>query len=196
MRPWPACAALLIAVTLQAAAAADEPGNIGRMVDNARQALAERCVEASARAASTTDRNAVQEPLDRDLSCTCAPKALDIAFPADMRAGTTTSAAFTARMSGAMQACVARSMRRLVEEPCAHGTDPFVDEKDGASPSAKAHCQCARSELDKAAAGNPRKDADAAAARYAASPAAVDRRPASMQLLLDIVKTCAPETAK
>lgn len=196
-KTWPLLASLLLAVSLQAGAASpDDQANIGQMVDNVQQALAQRCAEASARAASSADRNAVQDPLDRDLSCTCGPQAVDIAFPATMRTGSTTGGAFMARMNGAMQSCVARSVRRLIDEPCAHGTDPFVDDKDGPSPAAKSHCQCARSELDKAAAGNPGKDADAAATRYAANPVEADKKPPTMRLLLDIVKTCAPETAK
>ena len=196
MKPWPAVAALLLVACLHAgAASADAPANVGALVDSLRQQMNERCAQDSARAASVAASGAEQDALQRDLSCSCGPQALDIAFPAAMRAGTTTFDAFLARLSGAMNVCVARSVRRLIEAPCAQGTDPFADE--GTSPAiTKAHCQCARAELDKAASADARQSADDASARYASGKADVDRRPAPIRLLTGIEKTCAPETVK
>jgi hypothetical protein len=194
MKTWPhLCALLLFAACLQANAATSERQvNVGELVDRMQQAMAERCAQAGARAG----KDPVHDQLDHDLSCTCAPQAVDIAYPPASRAGSTSASAFMARTDGAMKACVARSVGRVIDEPCAHGTDPFADDESPtpvAPAVAKAHCQCARSALDKAAATNPRKDADAATARYKAGQVAADEKPAAMRLLIDIQKTCAPD---
>lgn len=195
MKPWSAIAALLLLVCLHAgAASADAPANVGALADSLRQQMSERCAQESARPASAAS-GAEQDVLQRDLSCTCGPQALDIAFPAEMRARTTTFDAFLARMSGAMNVCVARSVRRLIEQPCAQGTDPFDDEGTSAT-TTKAHCRCALAELDKAAAADARKAADDASARYASGKTDDDRQPAPIRLLTGIEKTCAPETVK
>ncbi len=163
MKPWFLVVSLLTALSLQAGAATpDEPVNVGQSVDFLKSAMGERCGGTPA-----------SDIINHALACTCGPQALDIAWPAAARAGTATRGAILARMNGAINACIARSVKQLIADPCAHGVDPFAD--DAAPPSApavaQARCKCANAELDKAAASDPVKEADAASARFAAGEA-------------------------
>ncbi len=128
------------------------------MVDFLGTKMTERCAGTPA-----------SDILNHALSCTCGPQALDIAWPAAGRAGTSTRDAILSRMGGAMNVCIARSVKQLIADPCAHGIDPFADDAAPSPPALAAErCKCANAELDKSAAGDPAKEADAASARFAA----------------------------
>ncbi len=159
MKSWMLAASLLVALSLPAAAApADEPVNIGQMVEFLGSKMAERCAGTPA-----------SDILNHALSCTCGPQALDVAWPAAGRAGSSTRDAILSRMGGAMNVCIARSVKQLIADPCAHGIDPFADDAAPSPPALAAErCKCANAELDKAAAGDPAKEAEAASARFAA----------------------------
>jgi hypothetical protein len=196
----PLLAALLLAIGHPAGAApTNDTANVGQLVERMQRSMAQRCAESTGGAASSAsapERDAPRDPLDHDLSCTCGPQALDVAFPATMRGDSTTFGAFMARMGGAMNVCFARSVRKLIDAPCNQGVDPFGHDKTSAAPLARAHCECARSALDEVAAGDALKGADEASARYAAGASEADRQPPPLRLLNDIEKTCAPQRAK
>lgn len=184
MKPWPVVASLLLVLSLHAVAMSpDEPANIGQTVDFMKSKMAERCQAGDA-----------ADLLNHELSCTCGPQALDVAYPADKRAGTATLNAVLARMGGAMNACVARTVKQVIADPCAHGVDPFAEDGKAAPGVAESRCKCANAELDKAAARSPTKEADAATARFAAGKGS--QAPSPLDLLNAVQSTCTGATQK
>ena len=194
MKPW-LSAPFLLALSLHAGAASpDDPVDIGATADYFLQTLDQACKQTSvpgpAAASDEAETQALMAGLMRDLSCTCGPRALQIAYPAAARTGSTTSGAFMVRFSGAMNACLARSVRRVVDAPCGRNVDPFADGTPSSPAVAQARCRCARKELDKAASTDPRRDADAASARYTAGEAAPERWPPFIVMMDAVEKTC------
>ncbi len=184
MKPWPVVASLLLVLSLHAVAAPlDEPANIGQTVDSMKSNMAERC-----QADDPTDL------LNHELSCTCGPQALDVAYPADKRGGTASPNAVLARMGGAMNACVARTVKQVIADPCAHGVDPFAEDGKTAPGVAESRCKCANAELDKAAASSPTKDADAATARFVTGKGS--QAPTPLDMLIAVQATCAGAVQK
>ena len=194
MKSW-LLAPLLLACSLRAGAASpNDPVDIGAAAANVLQKLDQACkqsdVDGAELAASAAPGNRpLMIRLARDLNCTCGPEAVEIAYPAATRTGSTTFGAFLVRFSGAMNVCVARTVRRVVDEPCGRNVDPFAEGAPSSPAVAQARCQCARQELDKVAAGDPSKDADAASASYAAGTAP-PREPPFIVMMKTVENSC------
>ena len=105
--------------------------------------------------------------MGREVDCDCMPAATDAAFPPEMRSTQLAMMPFLARMNGAADVCMARSVRTAMAVECAKGNDPLA-QKGSASTAAvaAARCACLRSELAKTADANFADAANAGAARF------------------------------
>jgi len=140
---------------------------VGETLATMQQKFAGKC-EADRQALTTAKpEDVAKASMSRDMDCDCMPAATDAAFPPEMRSTQLAMMPFLARMNGAADVCVARSVRTTMDAECAKGNDPLA-QKGSVSTTAvtAARCACLRSELAKTADANFADAANAGAARF------------------------------